>query len=349
MTEDTNALEPVKVGTEKTTTVVERPVKEMPTEDRGEAELGALLDGLGDEEHKLYVSRRNRQTRKFEFLAAWTPSEFSLEDLRERYGGGDFRAQGRKGREYMRGRSATFSIAGPYRDLDREAADDAAAAAGVLAGGALTLADLVKLLADTRNPPAAAAMGNPVEMAVSLVTALQTAMAPLQAALLDAAKRDSPDVETFLAVFTKGLELGRGAGDGYGSVVDRIMPVVDRLTAAGSSPGAPTQPAALPPGPNPPDLYPGWVTAVAPFIQQLQPMAAGGAPPDLYAAVVADQATDGQVLFLQEQLVRGDDFREDFYRYFPEAVALRPWWDSFLDHLTDALLEPEAEAVTDGT
>lgn len=341
----TDTEERTQVGVEKTTTVTERPVMEAPTESEAEEQLARLLEGLGDELHKIYIFRREKSSKKWAYLAAWPPSEFSVEAVQEMYGGGDYRAQGRKGADYLKGRIAYFTIAGKPKTPDDDDDDDTARGRALTGAGIVTMRDLVELLAAVRTPPPAAEAGNPVLMATELVKAMQAATAPLQAALLD---RDSgPDMESLLAVFEKGLEIGRGAGDNYGTVVDRFMPAITRLASLGNQPEAP---AMLPPGAPPEGAphVPGWVTAVRPFVLQLGPMAARNANPELYAEVTLDQASEAELLFLSEQINRGDPFRHDFYMYFPEAVSVRPWWDAFLDSLADGIAELEANPEPEG-
>jgi len=296
-----------------------------------------------------------------EFCGPVQPDEFTLELIRQRYGGGAFDFRIVKGRKYVKGKSAR--IAGPLvnlatriptedtreRDTRREAEEEERRErlAGLsVADQLLELRrDMRDMLGALRNPPQAAQNANPVMMALELSKNMQSMMRPYVDALQ--AKKEERDPADMVELIRLGMELAegrQGARDPYAGVIKEFgIPLLKML-----SPGAtaPTPPEAAPIMPEPTTP----LEALRPWLPTLIHWATRGADPRLRADFIVDEIPDGFSDMLA-QFVSGPEALTQFLNAFPEAMPFRVWFEGLFYGLRVAygIIVEEEEAAAPGT
>lgn len=279
--------------------------------------------------------------------------------VRSRWGGGDYQVTLRDaGNLYIEGGSVQLSIGGPpapvpdkFDELERKWTERIAAAKG----GEASSPELVRFMFDTmreqlreiRNPPAGAQGANPMEMAVSMVTAIQSANAPILEALLARANKREPErsrteeLRELLELVTLVQGLSNGGGEkssGLDRVIDKLAdPLAGFFSrAAPTTSGPPGEPPMLPPTPKPPapvDGRPAWYPVLERALPQLVAWARAAKEPELRADLVLDDLPDHLLGPVHEQLLRGEEFVAEFMMHVPAAEPFRPWFVAFFARL----------------
>lgn len=372
MPEETEQEKKEPKGTRKTTTQVEEPIfDEASGEDREDDEdfpglpdeLKGLFSDLGADA-RLQIYRRPPGGRK-KYCDTIDPWDFTMEWLRDEWGGGRYQLSLRKDGKYAG--AVTVEIEGPpkkRRDDDDD--DDDEPALNPQLGVVLveTLRELRDLRRDMQHPPAGAQQGNPVEMGLSIAQALQSATNPLIEYLTrEQEDRKGPDSSDMIEVFLRGMELARemaGPPAGSNPYLEMARPLVESLTRTleRQQPPRALQPY---PTPNPPEgadrvetdeerderrpegQPPGWAHFVRPIVAQLEVPARTDGDPGLYAELVLDQVGGNEdvELFLLTATDQLERFLPDFFRWVPSAREHRDWFTRLWQELGAQLREDE--------
>lgn len=318
-------------------------------------ELEDLIAQLGGEAAYVRLYRLTLGQRSY--LARMGP-DVDVDAVRDRFGGGDYAAQiCRQGGKIMG--ETKFTIAGPPRDPE-VIAHSPAAPEPAPKTVAESIAQLNRRLDELRNPPAAAEQANPLALTASIITALASAAAPIIQIMQEnrrprgegRAHKEKSLMDAYHQGLKTGVILGakQGGGGGGGGLLEKMLdtlapalqgratglPPVEGGETARVAPGGGAVPARAA---QLPDGSPAWAKIAAPYIAQLQPLAAKGADPQTYSQLFLDSAPDQMLDLVVEQVGRGEEFWKEFQNAFPGAD--RAWWEQLLGSVWFELTQPE--------
>ncbi len=345
-------------------------VLEMPTDEEVPQDVQDIIDGLGVPSKSVRLYRKpKRGTGRFGYLETLETATFTLDDVRDQWGGGVYQIQFlNEDGKYIKGSARTFAIDGLPRDPE--------APRGERGEGGETVDMLREILRDQRERSVAQDNSKTMELAIQIAQITQANQAPavdpmqvgtqIAKMILDATAgrgNDGPDFNQMIDLFTKGLEAGQmGGGDeGYGSVIRAFLPTLQKLAeketppaggdTSGHAPPAQALPGSAPPaGPQPPRTEPAAIAAIRPFLPQLLTLAELKKNTQIQAALILDMLDAGQVELLATAVEDPDAFRTVFYQYVEEAKQFASWFDSLIGNLHAGLFsevpEPEPEPET---
>lgn len=305
-------------------------------------DLEDLLEQLGGE--AIYL-RLYRRSGGFNSYLGQVGRDVDLEWIRQTYGGGDFTLQGVNNQGHVMARRL-IKIDGPPKlstSLENQPGAGRvvsyAPAAPEPPGSVYeAVRRLDDILHELRRPPAAAAQGNPLEMAGSIVTSILTAAAPILELYRDRPRPKSEGgAERLMEAFTRGMKIGVSMGrNGQAAtwqdrLVDAVMPA---LKAGTENPAAGALPLAELGAESAPSVEPGnWRAAMGPYVLQFNRLAAAGKDPQLYGDLVYDQAPPEALDVIVQQVQRGEGFYREFFEAFPAAAPYREWWTELLSRI----------------
>lgn len=319
------------------------------------SEMLASLQGATSSRITVYrVVKNQPQSYVFEC----DPASFSLDDLRDKYNGGEFRLYVSKdGRLFKNMRVVVEPKQMPHGDH--------------MAPGSTGMADVLAVMRDGFSAQAAAlreamAAARPAPSPFSMmdVPAIITAIAGAVTALRPAAPPVAPAESTSKAIdmFMQGLQLARelreDAPAGDNSIGGMLRDVLKSPIVAAAVQSAvqqtPQQPRLPNPHPNAPIPQPA-VSHAKPSEPQPTPQpekqvlayylgflvgkAKAGADASLYAELVLDNVPDAQ---LTPMLQRGDALIDDLIAIHPPVAEHREWFVTLLNEVNE-LLAPDDE------
>lgn len=317
--------------------------------------LSAILEGLNHPDDYLRVYELDA-TGQGHYLNRLYPHQVDdlMDAVRDAWGGGAYELQEVKGGR--NGRRVRVQIAGAPKNRppgSPNAPPEVEHSPHVEAPPRDVVAAverLERLYHELRNPPAAAHAADPMAMAVNIVQAFQSAMAPLLSALLERSKEPPADTSRdILKAFTAGLQaaanLDRPRGGGpshWDRLIDEVaLPLVRTASApAAAVPGAPalgpgSEPARPPAGP--------WHQVIATYMPELSRLAGQGASAPMIARSLATQAPPEFLDDLMEEVSAGEPFWAEFFTRFPEARAEEAWWRALVGQLWHESFSPDDE------
>lgn len=337
------------------------PVKETPASEaaRKIRELKSQL-GVGGGTAQVFRIETGKRPTYLDKVGIDELAADPHELVRSRWGGGDYQVTLRdSSNQYIEGGSVQLTIGGPpaptpdrFDELQKRWDERLAAASKGEASGP----ELMRFMFDTmreqlrelRAPPAAAAGGNPLEMAVAMVSTIQAANAPILEALLARGNREpkersrTEELRELLELVTLVQGLGNGGGEkssGLDRVIDKLAdPLASFFSrAAPTTSGPPGAPPMIEP-PRPPAApaangRPAWYPLLERAIPHLVAWARAEKDPELRADVVIDDLPDDMLGPVHEQLSRGDNFFTEFMANVPAAEPFRPWFGAFFQRL----------------
>jgi len=285
------------------------------------------------------------------------PTTFSLDDLRDKYNGGEFRLYIMKDSRLWRNMRVLVEPKQIFHGADP--APPVSHVTDMVAMMRDSLAQQTTMIRDmlaTRAPSPFANMDLPaiITAAAAALTALRPPPAPVAPPAPD-------NSEKALDMFMRGLEiaqnLNQGDGGGIGSMLRDVLrsPIVaaavqSAIPAQQPRPPQPAQPAlpqpsapvshakpAETPQPQPRDDN----KVLAYYLGFLVGKAQGGADASLYAELVLDNVPDQQLTPL---LARGDQLIDHLIEIHPPVAQHREWFVKLVQEIND-LLEPEPEGA----
>lgn len=343
-------------------------------------EFEGILSEVGGPQYKVSISRFDPRTGDKEWVAKHPAEGFTVEEIKERYGGGKFelRILNEKGR-YAGGK--VVRIAAPHKDLsepeeseefDTEAEIERRVEErtrelrekSVLEVVIEGQREIARELREMRRPPAEAHGLNPLELVQNMHASWAAMIQPYQNALLERAlEKEGPDstevLGQMLNILSQGIELGRetgGDGSGYGSVIRELgKPLVEILERESRRRSAGASAAPTPTLPNPPngaapvvdrapesnEDAPAWLPIFRPFVPQLIAWAQQGKDPELTADWVLGELPDNYLDPIGRQLDRGDEFLTEFEATMPQAAEHMEWLRPFFSRMADGLVYVE--------
>lgn len=311
-------------------------------EERIDPFLTALESLLGSENAHVAVYRRDKGNPAW--MGNLTLEEFTLDAVRDSWGGGKYDFRLIRGNKYVKGR--TVVIAGPPKNYDnvegpgaredrrdaevshkRAALQDVDAVEAVLS----LRDDLRSFLREVRNPPPEANNANPMIMAMELAKTMAAVMTPYLEMLQNRSSGGGDEGERTLELIRMGMELRGGNDDGYGRVMKELgFPLFKMLQAQGAAENfqpnpqeanavAPTEPG------NALDALRQWVPTLVNW-------AVSGRDPRLRADFIADELPSRYSDMLA-RFVGTPDALTVFFTRFPETMPHRPWFEELFQGL----------------
>jgi len=334
-----------------------------------DADLQQLQDLLKNQEMdggEVEISRKRPMDRGFNYLDKLPVAQFSLEDVKRQYGGGEYRCKlKRASGQFFK--SITFSI-----DMMFKGAMETASAAPAYNGGNGNAADVEKIVTALTSRPG----GNDnMQFMLAMMdqnSKMQMAMLQSMTSVLVAAmgKKDSGSQQDFTPVIiemlktsrpdaigelSKLIRLSRDLGaDGKpaaesGGIMDKLLemagPLVMGLLAKGQQPIIQTMPNITPmPAPAPVSPAPAPAESnnmKSLFVSQLLNAAKSNADVMEWADTIDQMIPEAQRAALLQVLARDDWMALIFESRLNEAMLYRTWFDSLRNEMLHPSLEPE--------
>jgi len=343
---------------------------EPETDEPDEAAIRRVLADLGADgiDINITVYRVDPKTRKNEYIAACTPDEFSLEGLRDDWGGGEYRIYGRNANgAFLINR--TVRIAPPIKkpalnDMGQFDLMSVVTRLGEMQTQQMNdfKSTMLELMLKNNQPVA----GDPVTM----MTAMMGAMVQMKKLTGEAASQ-SDNFETLM----KGIELGKdlGGSDGDTGMFDVFkefikqtggplaklaaaekisklrQPARNQAPAIAPAASAKTPAATGPLVDDPPKGEPEKMNFIFKKVMQKQingllSRAAANSDPGLYAEMILDQLPDDYVDKFAD-FIFSDDVMEEMTKLVPDVNKHLGWFIDLRDELREAL-QPDPDEVT---
>jgi len=335
----------------------------VPESDGLQSMLSELV-GAANSKVTVYRAGKNQALA---YVFACTPEEFSLDDLRDKFNGGDFRLFIAKDGKLWR----NMKISVEPKQSPGMPAESMAPAPGPMSEIAALMRDsqaqqmaMMRAMMESRSS-AASPFGNmDLPAVISSIAAAVTALRPPPAPV----QPPPPDTSSkAIDMLLKGIELARelkGDGGGESSLMDVVRdlvksPMLAQAVASAALPSPiarpPVQPRiqAMPP-PRPPEnvshakLEPAAVSEPQPnpsqlmfahYVQMLVDKAAAGADAMLYAELILDSLSDDDVQAMLEQQPSTVDW---LIGINPGVAAQRAWFQTLVDTIASAFEPDEA-------
>lgn len=348
---------------------------EAAPRDEPDSQADAFMDALAsvsdEEEARIDVYRNHPQTKKAEYMGRLDLTQYSLDFIRQEWGGGSFQLRLVVGTRYMK--QKTVSIAGPFKDFSRvadvetpderterryaetDAARERLAEISTLQAVAELRSEFRDLLRELRNPPPqaqAAPVGNMTRDLLETMQAMMTPYMELFKERMDALRgKDEPDPMAMVEAMRAGIELGQGsAGDSYRSVITEFGVPLLKMLQSGGLPGPMMNPqqqavdAEAPPMREPSNA----LEALAPWMPTLIDWAVSGKDPRLRADLIVDELPPRYVDMLETFIAQPNSLTL-FLTRFPQAGDHRVWFEQLFRGLSYAFgLSDEEEEDGNG-
>lgn len=346
--------------------------------------MEAAGDGSGTKGGTVQVWRKRigRRAEYLEQLNLEDIEEDPLEAVKERHGGGSYRLAIRNAsHQYVPGGSINFDIAGksivhekpatePHdeeRDDERDDERERRMAARLEDARGRETPELVRFLmeelrelrTEMRRPPPEAFQANPAQMAVELMTAIQSSTAPLMAALLErreeskSSARELRDMLELMQIARETLGGNGGGGDGWSTIANQLArplgtfferAAAGELPANGSpgfrpNPGPGPSSSAPPPSTQTPadpaggtENMPAWLQALRPSFASIMQWAQEERDPEVCADFLSHDIPDDLLGPLLEDLER-PELVDEIAAGAPPVRPFVPWLRAFVARL----------------
>jgi len=284
-------------------------------------------DGGGYVEVYRYDKKGGRQ-----FLTRYGIDTFDLQTLQTDFGGGRYQCRlFTPGKKYLG--AQTVEIWGEPREVSKT--PEGKSLAELFEESQKEIKAMVEAV---KNPPPQAEGRHPFELALGLLASFQAMQAPYLEALLTKTKGKEVSSTELLDVFFKGMEAARDMApeaDPYASVIKTFGPQIAAVLSNRATQETTGQSAMRP---NPPELgrgpvdtspRPPWDMMLLRHLPTLQSWAARGKDPGVRALWVLDDIPEEALPLLLEQLGRGEEFMQDFFRLHPETRPQEGWFRDF--------------------
>lgn len=317
-----------------------------------ELDLSEIEAQLPDRSASVQLYRQNEEEpTKWDYVGRMGASDFTLEAVKDEYGGGDYRGHLLDENGKFTGKRFPFSI--DRRAVPRHERGAESAGSGLL-GELQELRSfqkdvMIALLSGKIGQSAApASSADPIELATKIA---------------DIATRNSGGGVELLKAFREGMHLAGDRPavptDSMGALVQTAAPLFSALATRIQADNeqrrlaASTAPAPAPaPSPAPPPMSPApapsgpyaWLEYVRPYLPQLASMAETNRDPGVTVDFVLDNLPEA-LLDEMELTAKDARFVEEVIARVPEARMQREWFTRFLTELQKALLADEGAAT----
>lgn len=286
---------------------------------------------------------------KIRYVHRWTLGEFSLQKVKEIFGGGRWNFRLRKpppSNKHIKSR--TILIEGPQKNPEAIPDDRDPRTFGEKVMD--TQAQIVEKLHELRNPPRETANVDPINMALSIVGAFDQILGPMREELREARRdKKGPDFDQLVTIFKQGMELGKlstpPAADPMGQVMASMLPPLVSAIGGQKQPGPMDVLTNPPESPMPqetqtmhqdrPPNRPPWDYLLSQWMPHLVRWARKDSDPELRAAFVVDEIPAEAEAVLLEQLRRGPEFVSEIVMLHPEIRPWKEWLRRFVVAMAD--------------
>lgn len=323
--------------------------EEDAPEDEGAHELERVLTEMGARAYRIQLWHRN-PSGKWIYVAQVSPEDFSLEQVRQTYGGG--RYQGRfwdESNEYI-GKEDFEIDKRAVAPVEPGARDDQQGTPAFAM--AMAMRDMVEEIRSMKSEPAQAT--DPMALALQIATLVSNSSAAMMTAFASVQPKPAAQsgFKDMLEVLNQGIDLGsKMEGDGFGTAIAQLVKPLADLAERQKKPAGTETPALAggePTSPTTEDVdkdRPVWYTVMKPWFGQLLGLAKKDANPEVWALSLLDLLSESDVAFLRDALLDpSKDFAGELYRHVPQAIPLRPWFDELIEALKVQLQEDALEA-----
>lgn len=312
----------------------------------GDPNVEAFLDSLGESAKSITLTVQDEKEKtRWNYLARIPLDDFSLEGIKEQYGGGRYRARILdEDQHYVKGGSFAFAIDGRFKRPSAEvpgpspSAPPPSSASAPESTALGELKEVVRQQGDMmiRLMEKMSSQPDPLSMVLKVAEVMKPNAGPSQS--MDLAGMFG----LFSTIFTKGMELGQNAtGEGgYVPVLKELgAPLLGMLTERLQKGEAALE-----------KVNKSGITTVAPpkatldsfikiYMPQLLMLARMGKDPELYADVMLDQVPD---IWVEELVgrVQQPDFVDKLKALYPDIVPHEAWFKKLADSIR-AEFEPE--------
>ena len=333
---------------------------EMPEIQGDQDDLQSMMAGLAGADNARITVYRVVKNQPLAYVCTTTPDAFSLDELRDRYNGGEFRLFIVKDGTLWKNRRV-FVEPPQVRASGEPAPSAMAELAAVMREGFAKQAEAMRVVA--AHPPAApsvAQLFSGIDIPAT-ITAISAALAVLR----PPAPPPIPQASESRAMdmFLKGIEIAKelntgGGGDG-GGLMDVVRDLIKSpllahaVEAATPKPAVQMpQPARLPP-PRPPNPAQNFARETPPpaipeepkmnpmismYLNMLCDRAADNSDTALYAELVLDNMPEDQLM----QVLSGEPTPTDaLIRLVPRIADHRAWFEEVLGMIAQALVEED--------
>lgn len=342
---------------------VEEPAAALETDDDTPAgppptdalsEMMAGLQGAANSRISIYRIVKNQPPT---YVAECAPESFSLDDLRDKYNGGEFRLYVMKdGRLWKNMR--VFVEAPPARPADFASASTPSHLGDLMTVMREGFAAQAAALREAVAPrPAQMFSGMDLPAVITAVTGALVALRPAPAPVPPPAP-DTDFASKSIDMFMQGLQLARElkedaspADNSIGGMLRSVLqsPLMAQAVQAATTQPAPAQARPRPPQqpalPAPPPPQPAQqegsdVNVLHHYYGLLCQKAAAGADPTLYAEIVLDNVDDNT---LNSLLTKQPTPLDALVAEYPPAAPHREWFAKLIDTLMTAMSEEQAD------
>jgi len=320
----------------------------------GEAlDLDTLMAELPEAPVIVVLHRVNdKETTQWDYLDRMAANDFTLEAVKQQYGGGKYRATifGVANRHLRR---VPFRIDPRFKPAALAAIVPGSSEVSRIENAIAALADVVTRAVTARAP---AVERDPLDVALKIVEIMRGGNAPV-----------SPTSE-LVKTLREGMDLGReigertaggnggGDGDSFASALKSVEPLIgavaDRLRAEPprrrALPAGPSEPAPAPAAHSeasvpmaPVDSGPPWAAQVRPHLPHLVSLARINANPESWADAILDMLSD-EVYGEFEIMSRRPDFADVVMGALPELAPVNEWARRLLAVMAERMA-PEGE------
>ncbi len=332
-------------------------------------DLRMLLSNLAGSSTSNVTVYRVAKGKPLSYLFACTPDAFSLDELRDKHRGGEFRLYITKDGTLVKNKRVFVD---PPSQQDQEAAPPQAELVAAMREGFLRQAEVLERAVGRAAAPVTASAspfaGIDIPAVISAVAAAVTALRPAPTP-----PPPTPAVDSGKAIdmFIQGLELGRDlrqdGGNQEPSLLGMLSDVIkspmmaQAVTAAVRQParqlhnqGGPSQqvgqkpqptptPVPAPPVPTPnaqssftreSTAMPNHNQMFAEYLKMFCAKAAAGSDPSLYADLVLDNLDDETL----QAILDGTPTPVDFLaQYYPPVIQYKQWFETLIQSINGAL------------
>lgn len=323
------------------------------------SEMMAGLQGAANSRVCIYRIVKNEPPR---YVAECAPESFSLDDLRDKYRGGEFRLYIMK--EGKLWKNMRVVVEPPTHEPSASAASSAMGdVLAVMRDGFQAQAAAMRELA--ARPTAPSPFGSlDLPAVITAISGAIVALRPPPAPVPPPAADTSTAIDMFIQGITLARELredsGGPADNSIGGMLREVLrsPLMAQAVQAAAAPAVPVSHAKTPgtpalPQPQPPSQQPpappasgdAQMSVLHHYYGMLCQKAAGGADPTLYADLVLDNVDDDT---LNALLSRQPTPLDALIAEYPPAAQHRDWFAALIESLMQAMSEEQPESDGQG-
>lgn len=347
-------MAPKKLSAEDLESIKDAVISETEAETEAnpdhDADVEQVLQQVGETAKFIVIHRlQDRSPGKWDYLLRVEVSEFSLENIKEEFGGGNYRGKiyNRHGK-YVKGFS--FSIdtrfkPNPKIDVVEKTITENPSGLSEIRSLIENQNQVIRMMLEKQN----ASQTDPLQ------TALQ--MTQIFSGMNKPAQTEAINVNQMFDIFKEGMKVGQmSEGDSYGSVLETMgKPLIELLTKQSVQADKvlektnATVPKTLNSTPKPErPLVNNINDYIKTYLPQLLILAKKEKPASLYADLMLDQLPDK---FFNDfaEFIQGENVFEKLMVLKGDVKNYENWFNEFIECLKNGIIFEDAPPVTEGS